>query len=734
VRLRCARWGWAALGMMMLQVLLALPARADGVLDCLGAAAAPFIQATKGAVFAAQHPQCAAKAAEPTPKFSAALVAVGAAMAAGWLPEDGEACIGAKWKVAGKLMSAVLDVVPVDLPAGVSKKDIQAELNTAGYDLYQEIVASNPALQELDSLFNCACLVDSFAKDQANDAMNKAKHCGGFIVDVVNVLGGAFEGWGEGVAQLPCAVSLNFAPGCKPTHTAPSCWANSCSVGQQCYSYEAGNTKDLSHAGAGGVGTPANKDCGACSQVKYAVGTSTKGLCACPKGFLADYTPWYGKQQLLKSCTCPPPLSAVWTLNPTGVEWGLPKWGLGWECRCPEGQVLTPAGKCETFCGLDQKAVKTIEITEAPSKSPVAQTILDAVSKVAGALSTDILSKEKWHCEQCGDGTMSDGTGPCIPCAGEKAFPRGWLCDSCKPWQNVLRIPTKFGGTRCEDICLNGVYQPAVLPQVHGPGELVYGVAGPPEKKGQKTAAPTGPPVSVAKQVGAVGQTPRPSDRPSSSLTGTVALAKQDCVPCEDNSVALNNQCHPCGTDAVADLAARTCNKCDKGQVAKHIGGAWLCAADCSTFGRKEDLRTSARYSSNYVNDPKDSAHCVPCTKGRPNAAHTDCVVTASIPQGPPTVTEVPIPVPVPVPGGVRCPSGWHKDLRSGACVVNPPPTMARARLVCRGGQVPNPTGTACISLRRRPTGGQAEFKRPPGQIAVPTRPAPSSKRVPVPR
>jgi hypothetical protein len=114
----------------------------------------------------------------------------------------------------------------------------------------------------------------------------------------------------------------------------------------------------------------------------------------------------------------------------------------------------------------------------------------------------------------------------------------------------------------------------------------------------------------------------------------------------------------------------------------------------------------------------------------------------------------VPIPIPIPVPGGPDCGSGRHKDPRSGVCVSDgecpkgmqrvggscvrtPSTTTARPRLVCRAGQVPNATGTACISLGslgRRPPSGRVEYKKPGGRIVVPTKKrAPSSNRAPVP-
>jgi hypothetical protein len=144
-----------------------------------------------------------------------------------------------------------------------------------------------------------------------------------------------------------------------------------------------------------------------------------------------------------------------------------------------------------------------------------------------------------------------------------------------------------LGGSRCEDICPNGIYQPAVLPNVH-PGKETLAL--PPGKKKR-----TDPTASVVTQ-----PVPVPPDG-TSPPTGVALLAKQDCKPCEGNSFALNNTCHGCGDKAIADIFARTCKPCEGKQVARQIAGAWMCVADCSKVGGGGNVKLSIRSTTSPI-------------------------------------------------------------------------------------------------------------------------------------
>jgi hypothetical protein len=127
-------------------LLIGPPARAD-VLDCLQVVTTGIAEAAK----AVQLGECADKAADPTPKFAAMLFLVGGAMANGWLPDDSHGCKSAIWGVAGKLLSKMVEIVPIPALEGV-----KGDLAAMGQAQLKQLMYSNPALKEIAEMFDCA--------------------------------------------------------------------------------------------------------------------------------------------------------------------------------------------------------------------------------------------------------------------------------------------------------------------------------------------------------------------------------------------------------------------------------------------------------------------------------------------------------------------------------------------------------------------------------------------------
>jgi hypothetical protein len=206
----------------------------------------------------------------------------------------------------------------------------------------------------------------------------------------------------------------------------------------------------------------------------------------------------------------------------------------------------------------------------------------------------------------------------------------------CEPWRKVSYNALGFGS--CEDRCPNGVY---VDPNSQPPsgGQVQQSIK-------LRDGSPTKNVTSLPQQFLPSGPTDKVANPPGLSgpltpgTSGPVKLVKVPfCVACGSNEYSSNNQCHACGPNAVANIAARSCTSCGKGQIAKLINGAPTCAADCSkVFGGKK-----RGTSTNYITDPKNLSRCVACVAGTtPNATHTACL-------GTPALSSKPL---LPQPGG----------------------------------------------------------------------------------
>jgi hypothetical protein len=587
----------------------------------------------KAAEFQLKYGQCTPLLADPTGEFAAALTAVGFAMAKGWLPQNAEACIGAIPNAAAKLMLALIESasstlgiqVPNDLKAKLKSKT-QSEVN----DAYQQLLNQFPVLKAIAGMFHCACAIDAYGRDLLDGFLDTAKSCGAFVSDLAETVKDA----GEVVGGLGCALA-SAVGACSFEGSETQCMGATCSMGQQCYALGI-NTSELKIS----FGNP-NALCEPCGKIQFATPLEPS-LCGCPKNFTASYVKWAG-QFLLKSCTCPAPHPISWDF------------ASGLICGCPDGQQEV-GGKCKLTCG--------------PNMRPVSQ----ALTYAGG------IQAIKQECAACPPQQKSDGEGPCISCAGDKSFVAKNACHTCKAWQTVHLATTKAGGSRCDDICPNGVYLPAVVPKAHAATKQPQAAAPWLDEKDQ-----TDPSAIVAKQQGPLPtkQTPLPPEWAS----------KQDCAPCEGNSYTLNNECHACGNHAIADIFAHTCKSCEGRQVAKHIKGAWVCAADCSKIG----LRGNARPASNYIADPNERTKCIPCASGsKPNADHTACVFSASatLPKGPVAKTDEPV---MPSVGGER-PKQTKADSSS---------RQKARRVVCPLGMRRNPRGDGCLPNVRPPDIGK---------------------------
>jgi hypothetical protein len=378
-----------------------------------------------------------------------------------------------------------------------------------------------------------------------------------------------------------------------------------------------------------------------------------------------------------------------------------------WECRCPDGKVLTSSNECRLFCDPNKRA----------ASEQVFATI-STLSVLTGKEKSELIEKTKWYCEDCPEGTKSDGEGPCIPCVGKNSYVANGACLTCKSWQKANLAQVRHGGSRCEDICPNGIYLPARHLDAGSGPEEVRTLTGPPGKKGKDPSA------SLAKQRGPLpAEATSPAGVPiplGTSPTATPALVRQDCAPCGGNSYAANNKCHSCGNDAIADTFARTCRKCDKHQVAKLIKGAWMCAADCTGV---RFARDATKYT-NFIADPDDRTKCIPCPRGsKPNAEHTACAVSASVsvqpapevdttePSLPPTGRPV-----LPLAGGRPSKREKAKDVPRRKDILK----GKTVRVVCPPGTHKNPRGDGCLPNARPPDFGKIIGVKPrglPGQV-----------------
>jgi len=314
----------------------------------------------------------------------------------------------------------------------------------------------------------------------------------------------------------------------------------------------------------------------------------------------------------------------------------------------------------------------------------------------------------------------------------EKSFVAGGACQSCKPWQQVHLASIQAGGSRCEDICpMGSVFAdpnaPAGTPKVSASSPGAPQSAGQLMIPGQGSSAKPGQPGNVAATSSGIGLggsggggKKAPTALPGSGgggsagekLSGKAALPPM-CVPCGRNEYVENNQCHDCGSKAVVNVAARTCIPCAQGQVAKSMTVPMIkpdsastespgfqtvltCAADCSKVG---GTRT-ARPSTNYITDPNDKNHCIPCKVGsKPNDTHSECLVVAARSTSPEkeTFTAKSVPALPPDPSDRRKKANDTVKATTAKIKLKDEPKGTIAKINCPPGRHPNPRGTGCL-------------------------------------
>jgi hypothetical protein len=653
-------------------------ARANDLVDCVSGWAKATLnpeQIKLALEFLTKHGECVGDLADPSGTFAgvvAAIVAIDAA-APGNLLSSAETCQQAIPNLLADVVEKVADsiggAIGLEIPKSVKDKGHQAVV-----DWVNSLKDEYP-ISAISQKLDCGCAVAAFGKESLekllHDIEETAKACGGVIGDIAEVAEEVVNGIKEALEQAGKELEKLGKDAVELMKDCLSA-AGSAKSAVECAEEIGANFVALFGTLADGV--EAFLDAlGAFAGFVKAACCSTAGQIW--GGFCGGCDP--------PPKPTPPDLNCQGVICKAGMQCGGDKHDRCVACTDTVPLLATAeAGKCGCANGFkpQYKATPGGPILVACTCDPPMEKKFLLVTAVCAC-------PHQGEVLQIKGGTASCG------CPLGQVVQNG-KCQTCKPWQ-------KTAGGQCQDICPNGVFNdpnappPAGQlasggPQAAQPMTGVPGQGGPSEPgAGSMVAAPSAtslPSPGAGAPGGTLVATPTPG-LPGGAPLGEAVVATPlllACIPCGANEYAANNQCHSCGPKAVVNVAARTCTPCAGQQVAKSIGGALTCAADCSKVGG----RGKARPSTNYITDPKNKARCIACPKGfKPNDAHTSCFATTSIglqPKKPFTATGVPI---LPSDSTDKRKKTKGKDRPKGTVVkISCPPRMH-----------PNPSGTGCL-------------------------------------
>jgi hypothetical protein len=735
-RFRLMRYIAAALLALTLSAAPATtPARAD-ILDCVNLVVPPISDALQATDLAAHLAQCVGRATGGDVIMATTIAAMAVMAVAGVIPSDTDQCFAAVDGLLGALLATVL------METGIFDKESDIYKFLLQLAQGQLQLHNIPALAFVLDYANCGCYVVG-APEQIEELTDKFLSTAGGCAEVFEAAAGEVVDFLETVVCGAIEVTTVGLFGCEPAGGGD----------KTCYTY---GTDAMVEQFAGPP--PSGKcelgmQCNPCGWAwcgfadPHAFGISP-GVCACP----APYTSHYGNsgqgkagQSKLTSCTCDPPNQ-----------------NIGGACLCPVNSQLKE-GACvactdyETYVPADSSKGQMVPACKPCGfgmKSNAGHTgCINACNNAAGEIF------DHGQCVKCGEKQKAihqiGSLGSCIDCAeGQKgSADRSTCIPACPPGQvNVpgVTIPSSaLGGkdTKTSDSCftcpentfasyegthsskgtckpcLDGFHAFAGSTQCTPLDCGISGYRDPDNPHACKACPATQIYIPTAKVTvpTATGGTTVVTVPGYCGCGENQRLEGATCV-CAAGAIKVNmpmaggtlsgcmcpDGAHldkatfscVCAAGATLDPTGKTCRCPAAGRIEgdkciyPSLQPVPLARTDCSSRG------------AGYINDPKNTARCIPCPRGLvANDTRTGCVA-----QRPSTGVIVPM-IPAPPVG--------RAGPRRGDTRVAPAPL--RPRLSCPQGTRPNAGGTACAPLPRfQPPAPRPLGVRPGGPVRPP--------------